>query len=804
MVSMFVPQFKRRKAEAEKDGCVQMKAVILAGERRMRVHGQTWTSSKSMLPLFGRPVIEHLLLLLRGSGMEEVLVVLGQDQQAIRDHFGTGERFGMKLSYMEGERRESTAECLKACIPCLGKEDFFVTKAAAVCDFDLNSAIEFHREKQAKVTMLLGEETRSAETELVQVDQEGRVCRFVEPSLWRKEEGCLVSTGMLIINPQILEGIQDGEGLDLVEDILPNLAEKAGALYGWPGRGYWSSVEDWEGYHSCAMRVLQGKVKLELGLPQRREGIWSALPLPEGVDFAPPCWIGEGVSLGTESMIGPYSVLEQGVRIGAHSMVQRSVLMEDSQAGEKVTISGAVLCRNSAVQREVVLNAGTVLGEGALVRERSVLMEGVRVQKGHTVPAGSRLTQLPAAGEQHGRVRFGENGVISGVLGENIGPEALMAIGSCLGMEGKAALGYCGGMGAIMLAQAAATGVKASGGTVLHHSLETPAQGAWLAQRYQIPVSLFIEQQGERIFLHFFGRDGLHIGRSRGQKLEYALKQRGYFGARTGGVGEIEVLQVGMGEYCADAVRRARLGRHGLRTVTVAVSGDLPEERGLKQCLRLLGCNVVDQWRKGIPEFGASHGGFCLKARDERGSILEPEQLLPLLCLLEMENGGGKVAVPDGASAAADLVTAGFGGSCLRLGRDGRKAQSLYASLPWLWDAAFAAVRVVSRMSATGESLEGLMAKTPRFSVRKREVSIRHDRAQVMQELAREQRREIVGDGLRLRTGNGWVFLVPLSQRQALQVVAESQDMELAAELCDFYVGKVQVADRRAQKGLEK
>lgn len=271
-----------------------------------------------------------------------------------------------------------------------------------------------------------------------------------------------------------------------------------------------------------------------------------------------------------------------------------------------------------------------------------------------------------------------------------------------------------------------------------------------------------------------------------------------------GGVGETEQAQVGMGDYCTDAVRRARLSRRGLRAVTVAVPGDRPEDRALKQCLSLLGCRIVGQWRKGILEFGASRGGFCLLARDERGSILEPEQLLPLLCLLEMEHGGGKVAVPDGASAAVELVAAGFGGTCLRLGRDGREAKRLYAELPWLWDAAFAAVRILSRMCATGESLEGLMAKTPRFSVRKREISLTYDRAQVMQELAKEQRREIVGDGVRIRTVNGWVYMAPLAQRQALRVVAESQDMELAAELCDFYAERVQMAERRIRGSGEK
>ena len=52
------------------------------------------------------------------------------------------------------------------------------------------------------------------------------------------------------------------------------------------------------------------------------------------------------------------------------------------------------------------------------------------------------------------------------------------------------------------------------------------------------------------------------------------------------------------------------------------------------------------------------------------------------------------------------------------------------------------------------------------------------------------------GEGLRLRSRGGWVYLVPLSRRSALKVVAEGPDLELAAELCDFYAGQVAQLDR--------
>lgn len=175
---------------------------------------------------------------------------------------------------------------------------------------------------------------------------------------------------------------------------------------------------------------------------------------------------------------------------------------------------------------------------------------------------------------------------------------------------------------------------------------------------------------------------------------------------------------------------------------------------------------------------------------------MDAGQLLVLITLIEMENGSGKVAVPPGASAAVELVAAGYGGTVLRLDRDGDQARTLYAAQPWLRQAPAAAVRLCSRMSISGQKLESLVSKTPRFSSWRREVPLTSDRGRVMQALAREHARAPSGEGLRMRTGSGWVYLTPIARRSALRIIAEGPDLELAAELCDFFAGRAAEVDR--------
>lgn len=212
----------------------------------------------------------------------------------------------------------------------------------------------------------------------------------------------------------------------------------------------------------------------------------------------PPCWLGPGAAVEPGALIGPHTVLEQNSWVGRRSLVQRSVLLPGARAEERTTLYGAILCKGAAARPEAVLNEGTVLGERALAEEKAVLLEGVRLWPARVAPAGTRLSRSITSSGRREPLLFGDGGVIRGVLGEDLGPEALMTIGGVLGCEGKVGLGYWGGNGARMLAQAAASGIAAAGGTPLAHDLECAAQAAWLAEHHQIPVSLFLEQEGDR------------------------------------------------------------------------------------------------------------------------------------------------------------------------------------------------------------------------------------------------------------------------------------------------------------------
>ncbi|NCB63667.1 MAG: hypothetical protein EOM52_08640 [Clostridia bacterium] len=765
-----------------------MKAVIMAGGEGTRLRPITLGLPKPMVPLFDKPVMEHIVALLKRHGVTDICVTLQYMPEVITNWFGDGSELGVALHYFVEKEPLGTAGSVKNCMPILGDDDFLVVSGDAVCDLDLSAAMGFHKARRSDATLVLVRHPAPLEYGLVLTDDGGRIERFIEKPGWGQVFANTINTGIYVLTRKAMDRVPDGKPYDFGRDLFPRLLSEGAPLYGHVASGYWCDMGDCAAYLDCAADALARKVELDLELPELAPGIWSASTLPESVSLVPPCWIGRGVTVGEGSLLGPHAILGEGSSVGKRSLVQKSILMENARAGDRVTLYGAILCRDADARGGSVLNEGTVLGAGSALGENTILMEKVKVWPGRETSCGARLTASLVDGGSRGNLSFGDGGAMRGTFHEDVSPELLMTIGGVLGGEGKVGLGWSGGEEARLLARAAGCGISAAGGVALVHDGGCPAAAAWLAARYDLSVSLFVEGDGERVYLHYFDRRGLPLGRSRERKLEGAVLRGEVRRARAGQVGEWENVTGVPAAYTADLVKRCRLGRTPMTPVAVSVPGGSAADALMVAALEELGCVVLRKRAPGVPGFAAEYGGLRLIAWDEEGKVVGPDQILALVSYIEVEHGGGRVAIPDDAPAAIDAL-----GTVLRLGRDGKEAEELYLELPWLRDAAFAAARICARLGQTGERLRTLEVRVPRFVRLKREVPLHKGRGEVMQGFA--ARGEQMPEGVRIQSGESYVYLAPLSRRAALRVIAEAADMETARELCDFYVNQAKEMD---------
>lgn len=758
-----------------------MKAIILSGGQGSRLQPVTAEQPKPMTPFFGRPLLEHILLLLRRAEVTECAVTLHCLPEVVQDWFGDGRDWGMHLTWVREETPLGTAGGVRACGDFLaGEESFLVLPGDCVCDFDLAEAIRRHAASGALATLLLHQTNDPLEYGLVHTDAEGRVERFVEKPGWSQVFTNQVNTGIYLFRRAVLDAIPAGEPSDFSLDIFPALLRQGAELRGYAPYGYWRDVGTPESLLTAAHDALDGKVRLDLALPRQRGGIWVE-SLPEDAEVLPPCWIAPGVTIGAGAMIGPHTVLERGSSVGARATVQGSLVLGGA-VSEGSAATGAILCRGASLGRGSVLGRHAVLGEDAVVEENAILHPGVRVWPRLRVPAGARLNASLTAGESCGRVRFEEGGVLSGQLGTELTAELLLTLGGILGAEGTVGLGCFGGAGSRTLLRAASSGVTSAGGTALRHDGTTPLSAAWFARSEAVPVSLFLEQRGAEARIHCLGRDGLPLARARQRRLEQALLRDAVYRASPGQMGEERYSRDIDQERIREAARCGASVPVSSLTITVAPQGQ--ENRFLSDALTLLGCTVEREERPGIPalRIGAAGG---LTAREEDGQHVSGEQLLLLTLAILMEQGERALALPSSAPACAERLAERFGATLLRLGRDGAEARERYAAHPPLWDPVYAACLIAGHLGRTGLTLRRLLASLPACAVCRAEVPLQGDRGSLMQALLEKHPdAEQLSDGLRFPVGSGSVWVAPRVRAAALVIAAEAADAEMAEELC--------------------
>src|SRR5206468_8486834 len=129
-----------------------MRAVVMAGGEGTRLRPLTSNQPKPMVPIVGKPCMEHILELLERHGFDDVIVTLAFMPQAIRSYFGDGESLGLAIEYSVEESPLGTAGSVRLASGRLD-DTVLVISGDALCDIDLAALLAFHREKGAAVTI---------------------------------------------------------------------------------------------------------------------------------------------------------------------------------------------------------------------------------------------------------------------------------------------------------------------------------------------------------------------------------------------------------------------------------------------------------------------------------------------------------------------------------------------------------------------------------------------------------------------------------------------------------------------------
>jgi mannose-1-phosphate guanylyltransferase len=208
-----------------------MKAFILAAGLGTRLQSLGLDLPKVMVPVGGKPLLEHHIELFKRQGIREFIVNLHYLPEKIVEHFGDGGKFGVRIIYSPEPELLGTAGAVKRMEHELHDGTFIVFYGDNLVSLDFTPLLEFHRARKAVATIAQFESPEPWTGGVAETDSSGRVQQFVEKPDRKQVSTNLISAGIFVIEPAALNEIPAGQFYDFGKDMFPKLLTKGLRVY---------------------------------------------------------------------------------------------------------------------------------------------------------------------------------------------------------------------------------------------------------------------------------------------------------------------------------------------------------------------------------------------------------------------------------------------------------------------------------------------------------------------------------------------------------------------------------------------
>jgi len=504
-----------------------MKAVIMAGGSGTRLRPLTSNLPKPMVPVANKPMAEHIVQLLKRHGFNDIIFTLFYLPDAIKEYFGDGSDFGVKIGYsVEEGTALGTAGCVKAIQDQLDST-FIVISGDSLTDIDLAKAIEFHKEKKSKATIVLKRVENPLEYGVVICDAESRIQRFVEKPGASEIFSDTVNIGTYILEPEVLLYIVMGREQDWSNDLFPLLLLRNEPIFGYVADGYWCDVGNLTVYRQACRDVLEGLVNINIDLPQIQPKVWvgEGTQIDSTVKLEGPTLIGKNCRIGRDTVIESHTTIGDNVLIQEQASLKRPVIWSNTYIGNHALLRACVVCNNATIHNSAEILEGAIVGANTSVGQEAIINPDVRLWPDKLIDSGAHVIDSVIWGTRAPRNLFGAHGV-RGLANVELTPEFAVKLAAAYGATLKAGpvlVSRDYWRVSHMLSRAIIAGLIAVGIEVQNlETMPVPISRYYVkTQRASGLVHVRVSQrEPDKATIEFFDNQGLAISKAMERKIE--------------------------------------------------------------------------------------------------------------------------------------------------------------------------------------------------------------------------------------------------------------------------------------------
>jgi NDP-sugar pyrophosphorylase family protein len=395
----------------------KLQVIIPVGGRATRLLPLTAETSKACLRLLNRPLVEFSLLSLASQGIRDIIFgVKGYtNYRDLYDHFETGYGFSarynieprLRIRYQPNFVEDlGSADSASINMKYYNlKTPVFAVQGDNIFDVKIKSLMDFHKEKEAVLTIVLREVDNVEGLGIADIDKNGKIDRFVEKPLPKDAPSNLANTGLYVLSPGVREifnekGVQqiikDKNRLDFGYDFIPYVIESGYPVYGYTIKGSWFDVGTPKNYLDAMKYLLYHDIPRLRNFGERLSVdsncvVWiqkEDAAFEEGREQIVQKIVQKKIRVNGVVLIGGHCQIEDGavlsnccidnfVRVGKNAVVSDAAVMDRGIIGDYAEVKDSIIGRHvtvcSSQKSPSKISEVSVISDDVLVEEGCLL-----------------------------------------------------------------------------------------------------------------------------------------------------------------------------------------------------------------------------------------------------------------------------------------------------------------------------------------------------------------------------------------------------------------------------------------------
>ena len=344
-----------------------MKGIILHGGHGTRLRPLTHTGPKQLLPIANKPMSQFCLEAIAETGIKEIAIIIGGiGSNKVKEYYGNGEKFNVKITYIEQDEPKGIAHAIKLCKEFVNDEKFLVFLGDNIIQKSITEFVNNFKNSDYDATILLCEVDNPSRFGIADVSN-GKILKITEKP--KNPNSNLAVTGIYLLTPKIFEVIDNlkpswHNELEIT-DALDNLLKQNNNISFEKITDYWKDTGTPEDIIHANGEIIKNMLVSSEGRVEDQI-IGEETVIESNVEIKGPVVIGKNCHISSNSSIGPNVSVGDNTII-SKSSIENSIIMENCKINSAAKIKNSIIANNSEIKDEEGVEKIFLLGEGSKV-----------------------------------------------------------------------------------------------------------------------------------------------------------------------------------------------------------------------------------------------------------------------------------------------------------------------------------------------------------------------------------------------------------------------------------------------------